>query len=148
MTKNETLPPLEKLEKEEFIIDFKERDRLLLIADEKINAVRDEIETSNLKKRVVRDRIKAECWDSMAEIGRSIKSFNPDTITSTTLEVTNYPIRNRDQDEISKIAKIRRLRGIQILVSNSLESKNKDSEKIVHLYISKFRYCPILIWRQ
>lgn len=58
MSKNEILPPLEKLEKEEFIVDFRERDRLLLIADEKIKAVRDEIDTSNLKKRVVRDRIK------------------------------------------------------------------------------------------
>ena len=58
MLKNDNLPALEKLEKEEFIIDFKERDRLLLIADEKIHAVRHEIETSNLKKRVVRERIK------------------------------------------------------------------------------------------
>jgi hypothetical protein len=137
MSKNEGLPALEKLEKEEFIIDFKERDRLLLIADEKINAVRNEIVTSNLKKRVVRGRIKAECWDSMTEIGTSIKSFNPDTITSTTLEVTNYPIRHRHQDEITKTAKIRRLRGIQILVSNSLESKDKhDSEKTVNCYCS------------
>lgn len=132
MTKNESLPNLEKLEKEEFIIDFQERDRLLLLADEKIKAVRDEIETSNLQKRVIRGRIKAECWDSMIEIGRSIKSFYPDGITCRTLEVTNYPIRRRDQNEISKIAKIRRLRGIQLLVSHNLDSKNKhEAEKSV-----------------
>lgn len=48
------------------------------------------------------------------------------------MEVTNYPIRLRTQDEISKIAKIRRLRGIQLLVSHGLDIKNKhDSENSV-----------------
>lgn len=70
----------------------------------------------------------------MSEIGRSIKSFNPDTITCRTMEVTNYPIRLRSQEEIFKISKIRRLRGIQLLVSHRLEVKNKhDSEKSVYL---------------
>ena len=58
MTKNETLPLLEKLDKEEFTIDFRERDRLLSIADEKIRTVRNDIDTSNLKKRVIASRIK------------------------------------------------------------------------------------------
>jgi hypothetical protein len=132
ISKNETLPVLEKLEKEEFIIDFKERERLLLMADEKIKRVRDEIETLNLKKRVIRGRIMTECWESMTEIGRSIKSFNPDAITSTILEVNNYPIRKRDQDDISKNAKIKRLRGIQLLVSNSLDSKNRHDLTVNH----------------
>ena len=58
MQKNELLPAIEKLDREEFTIDFKERDRLLSIADGYINQVRTEIDTENLKKRVVRSRIK------------------------------------------------------------------------------------------
>ena len=58
MQKNESVPPLERLDREEFTIDFKERDRLLAIADERVKQVQTSIETENLKKRVIRNRIK------------------------------------------------------------------------------------------
>ena len=65
----------------------------------------------------------------MEEIGKSIKSFNADTITCKTLEVTNYPIRKRTKDEISRISKIRRIRGVQLLVSNAIGKH--EAEKTV-----------------
>ena len=72
----------------------------------------------------------------MSEIGKSIKSFNPDTVTGKILEVTNYPLRKRNQEEIAKAAKVRRLRGIQLLVSHALENKTK-SESEVFCYFLK-----------
>ena len=58
MQKNDAVPALEKLDREEFTIDLKERDRLLSIADGFIDQVRTQIETENLKKKVIRSRIK------------------------------------------------------------------------------------------
>ncbi len=58
METNDGLPEIEKIGKDEFVIDFTERDRLLLESESKIKQVRSEIEVDNLKKRVVRNRIK------------------------------------------------------------------------------------------
>ncbi|KAJ3194324.1 Cilia- and flagella-associated protein 43 [Irineochytrium annulatum] len=115
--KSETLPELERLNKEEFIIDFAERDRLLALADAKIKQVRTEIEEDNLKKRVIRNRIKQECWDSMEVIGQSIKSFRNDPVTTRIIEVTNYPIRKRAEEELDRVSKVKVLRKAQLIFS-------------------------------
>ena len=119
MLKNETLPVLERLDKEEFVIDFKEREKLLAISAEKVNHIRNTIETENMKKRVIRNRIKNEFWDSMEVMGQSIKSFNVDPMIGRTLETTNYPLRKRSRSEKEDIEKIKRLRKVKLLVSRA-----------------------------
>ena len=57
----------------------------------------------------------------MEVIGQSIKSFHPDPVTVRTIDVPNYPIRKRSSHELEKIAKIKRLRKIQLLVSHATE---------------------------
>ena len=65
----------------------------------------------------------------MEEIRKSIKSFNPDSVTGRILEVTNYPIPRKEKPQFLKL---RRLRGIQLIVSQALESKNRhDSDRQV-----------------
>ncbi|KAI8612803.1 hypothetical protein BC830DRAFT_1230957 [Chytriomyces sp. MP71] len=114
MQKNDALQELEKISKTEFILDFAERDRLMAAADARVTEVRKEIELENLKKRVIRNRIKAECWDSMEVIGGCIKSFHADPTTTKTTEVTNYPIKNKSTQEIQNIERVRLLRKIQL----------------------------------
>ncbi|KAJ3329183.1 Cilia- and flagella-associated protein 43 [Blyttiomyces sp. JEL0837] len=126
MQKNEGLPDIEKLSKDDFIVDFAERDRLLADSDARINRIRSEIEEDNLKKRVIRNRLKKECWDSMEVIGQSIKSFRPDPVTTRVIEVTNYPIQKRSADELEQIEKVKLLRKVQIL----LQSANKHEESV------------------
>lgn len=58
MQKNESLPELERLDRQEFIIDYEERDRLKALADQRVEQVRKDIEEENMKKRVVRNRLK------------------------------------------------------------------------------------------
>ncbi|KAJ3398855.1 Cilia- and flagella-associated protein 43 [Chytriomyces hyalinus] len=124
MQRNETLPELEKLPKTDFIIDFAERDRLLAAADERVSQVRKEIELENLKKRVIRNRIKDECWDSMEVIGASIKSFHPDPTTKKIVEVTNFPIKKKTPQQIQKIERVRLLRKIHINYTLGAEKKS------------------------
>ena len=58
MRKNDALPEHEKIQKEDFVIDFSEKKRLLEESDKRIQSVRSEIELDNLKKRVICNRIK------------------------------------------------------------------------------------------
>ncbi|KAI8926587.1 WD40-repeat-containing domain protein [Entophlyctis helioformis] len=119
MEKNDTVPPLEQIDREEFIVDFEERDRLISEADARIRGIRNQIEEENLKKRVIRNRIKRECWDSMEVVGQAIKSFSKETMTNRLTEVPNYPIRKRSKDELRWIEKIKRLRRVQLAVHNA-----------------------------
>lgn len=128
MQKNDTLPPLERLDREEFTIDFQERDRLLVIADERINKVKTSIEAENQKRRVIRNRIQKECWESMEVVGQSIKSFHIDPVTSRIIDAPNFPIRKRSPKELHAISKVKRLRKVQILVNHALEKKGQGKE--------------------
>ncbi|KAJ3135363.1 Cilia- and flagella-associated protein 43 [Physocladia obscura] len=125
MEQNESVPDLEKMAKHEFILDFAERDRLNVEADAQVLAVRKEIELENLKKRVIKNRIKAECWDSMEVIGAVIKSFRPDPNTTRIIQVPNYPIKKKSVEEIKKIDKVKLLRKIQLHFD--IASQRKDA---------------------
>nr|KAJ3422347.1 Cilia- and flagella-associated protein 43 [Polyrhizophydium stewartii] len=128
MEKNETVPQLEQIDREEFIVDFEERDRLISEADAKIRGIRREIEEENLKKHVIRNRLKKECWDSMEVVGQSIKSFNKETMTNRLTEAPNYPIRHRSKAQLRWVEKMKRLRRVQIAVHNATRKKSVHEE--------------------
>ncbi|KAJ3048620.1 Cilia- and flagella-associated protein 43, partial [Rhizophlyctis rosea] len=117
MQKNDTLPELERIDKEEFVVDFEQRDALLSEADSRVLAVRKEIEKANMEKRVVSGRMKAEFWDSMEVIGQSVKSFHVDPVTTRITEVSNYPIRKRSEEENRSVERVRLLRRAQMMVT-------------------------------
>ncbi|KND03537.1 uncharacterized protein SPPG_01017 [Spizellomyces punctatus DAOM BR117] len=119
IAKNDSLPSLERLDREEFVLDYEERDRLLGKADGKVREVRREIEEDNMKKKVIGARIKQECWDSMEIIGQSIKSFNPDPLTGRHTVVPNYPIRKQSLEEIERVNRVMFLRKVGMLVANA-----------------------------
>ncbi|KAJ3299843.1 Cilia- and flagella-associated protein 43 [Borealophlyctis nickersoniae] len=127
MQKNETLPELERIDREEFVVDFEQRDALLEEAETKTRKVRKEIEEENLKKRVIRNRIKRECWDSMEVIGQSIKSFRADPVTNRIVEVINYPIRRRTPEELAVVAKVKLLRRTQMMVAAATKQTQKKT---------------------
>ncbi|KAJ3037135.1 Cilia- and flagella-associated protein 43 [Rhizophlyctis rosea] len=127
MQKNDTLPDLERIDKEEFVIDFEQRDALLAEADARVHAVRKEIEKENAGKRVVRNRMKAEFWDSMEVVGQSVKSFHVDPVTTRVVEVANYPIRKRTQREVENVERIRLLRRSQMIVGAATKQTPKKN---------------------
>lgn len=108
------------------MLDFAERDRLLAEADSRIDGVRKTIETENYTKIIIRERIKKECWDSMAVVGQSVKSFNLDPLTGNIMQVLNYPLRIRTEEERSAISKILLLRKTELLVDKELNPKIEE----------------------
>ncbi|KAJ3087892.1 Cilia- and flagella-associated protein 43 [Quaeritorhiza haematococci] len=122
---NDTLPDIERIGRDEFVIDFEERDRLIAEGDEHVRRVRMNIEQENLKKRVIKNRIKKECWDSMEVIGQAVKSFNREPMTNRKLDVPNYPIQERDATELERLEKMLLLRRTQIMVANATKKQKK-----------------------
>jgi hypothetical protein len=110
MNQNENALPLEKIDREEFIIDFHKRDWFIAEADAEILAIRKASLEESLKQRVIKTRIQNECWASMEVVGQSVKSFKEKFPGQKMIEVTNYPIRARTKNETLKIQKIKRLR--------------------------------------
>lgn len=129
IVKNDTLPSIEKIDREEFVIDFDERDRLLAESDLKVRNVRKDIEDSNLVKTIIKTRIKKECWDSMEVNGQTVRSFHPDPLTNKIIEVTNYPLRKRSPEEFEFASKIKLLRKVQIEVAKATHPKQKKAIK-------------------
>lgn len=125
MQKNNTLPAIEQLSKEDFILDFSQRDKLWRESDAKVKAIRTSTEEENMKKRVLRNRIKHECWDSMEVTGQSVKSFHTDPVTTRVIEVLNYPIKKRESTEL--IDKIKCLRKTQIIAAANDKQQQKKS---------------------
>ena len=174
---NERAPDMEKLGREEFILDMEEHDRLQAEEAEQIQQVsataytvplrlypshcmvcvcvcvcvcvqvKEEIELSNLAKMFLREQIKRECWNSMSVKGKVIKvSFSlsppppppPNTkckihiVVSQsmfclffclsvclqgfqgTLEVSNYPMMSRSEQDQRELARVRTLRAIEL----------------------------------
>lgn len=129
INQNDQAPALEKIDREEFIIDFQKRDILISESDQLISAIRKEANDENMKLRVIKNRIKSECWDAMEVIGKSVKSFKPDIMLGKKIDVTNYPLRKRDPALLEKIEKIKRLRNTEVQIKNLCE-KSEDSEKL------------------
>lgn len=72
---NEKLPDIEKLGRQEFILDTEDYQRMLQEEEKLIGGVREEIEFSNLAAMFLKELIKRECWDDMAVKGRTIKVY-------------------------------------------------------------------------
>lgn len=73
ISENESLPDIEKLERQEFILDMEDYQRMLAEEEKLISQVREEIELSNLAAMFLRAQIKKECWDNMVVKGKTIK---------------------------------------------------------------------------
>ena len=127
---NDEAPELEKIDRSEFVIDLKEKERLEQETERMIAQIRKDQERKNMEKRVLRNRIKKECWDSCEVVGQSIKSFKPNPMLGKYLEITNYPIRKLSPGENRRNGNIKRLRRIQLAVYQSFQ-KNELVEKPV-----------------
>ncbi|PIK58588.1 putative WD repeat-containing protein 96-like [Apostichopus japonicus] len=107
MKTNEELPEIEQLGQHEFNLDTEEQQRLQEDGDGEVQKIREEMELEDLAKMYLRDVIMKECWESMVTKGRSIKAFH------STMEVSNYPMRERSKTELEELAFVTKLREIE-----------------------------------
>jgi WD40 repeat protein len=125
ISKNELVPSIERLDRQEFVVDLREKSLLLAETEKQLQEIKENQERENLKKRILKKRIKEQCWDSMEVIGQAVKSFKVDSVLGKKMEVFNYPIRRRSEEELVQINKIKRIRKIQLGV---LQEFKRDTE--------------------
>ncbi|XP_067909306.1 cilia- and flagella-associated protein 43 isoform X2 [Heterodontus francisci] len=109
MVENESVPEIEQLDQHEFNLDLKEQKRLHAEGEEKVAKVRETIEMENLANQYLCKVIKRECWNMMAVKGRTLEAF------FSGLAVTNYPMRERSNDELELLRKVIQQRTIQLI---------------------------------
>ena len=121
MEKNTTANDLEKLPQDAFVLDTAEKQRLEDNANSAVQAIKNELVRRNCRDKVLFERLKAEFWDCMEVVGKSIKSFHPDTLTDSLIEITNYPLCKRTPAEILHVEKVKLRRKIQKSVNQSIK---------------------------
>ncbi|KAH6573720.1 hypothetical protein BASA61_002819 [Batrachochytrium salamandrivorans] len=132
--KNDASPLLEQIDRDEFVVDLEERNRLISEADLALNAIRKVQEEKDLRQKVIHSRLKKEVWDSMETIGQSIEPFNVEAATNLFIKVSNYPIRKKDQSKIQLNDKIKRIRRIQMVVENATKKQPVQNENETEEY--------------
>nr|CUU00485.1 hypothetical transcript [Hymenolepis microstoma] len=102
--KNNLLTDLEKIALTEFELDSEERNAVTEETKTILQKKREEIEQNNLIKDFTHNALKSCCWETQEVKGRSIFAYN------SPIEVSNYPIHSRTEEEIRILnqAKLRR----------------------------------------
>jgi len=117
---NRTCPELEMLERSEFCVDHEEAAKIAANTKERCDTLRAQIERENLARQLVRHRLIKEFWDPMAVKGCKICSLMPES----TLSVSNYPVRKETQEEQGIIQKLKVMRRVEQLESQTLRGNH------------------------
>jgi len=116
---NSHCPEIERLQRSEFCIDVEERERIAAKTMERCNALRSQIQSENLARELIRERLVAEFWETMQIPGSSIFGMQNPNLT-----VSNYPMRVKSGAENSRLHKLKCLREVELREKEFLASKN------------------------
>merc|ERR1711862_353447 len=114
---NRFCPELEKLEPQEFCIDWEERDRIAALTKERCDALEAKIKRENVERHMIKERMVEAFWNPMKEPGTNICSLSSD------LAVANYPERKRAQESL-RWKQVKQFRDIEELERNWRESSD------------------------
>ncbi|CDS35835.1 WD repeat containing protein 96 [Echinococcus multilocularis] len=118
---NDGLTDLEKVAITEFELDSEERNAILEETNNMLQKKRAEIEHEDLIKNFTHSVIKLRCWEMQEVKGRSLLAYD------LPIEVSNYPLCPRTQEENRLIDQAKSRRRVEIAVG---EFYRKENEKI------------------
>lgn len=122
LAENEVATDLERLERDEFVIDCKRRDRIEQEGEQECSEIRKEAEKTVLRLELLRERVKESTWDKMEVQSRAVKSIQSDTL------IFNYPVRKRENNEMRVLNIVINQRRMELQEKLSrLESGLKES---------------------
>lgn len=112
---NEAKPEEERLQRNDYVLDLAEKERLAKETESSVRSLREETELKMLEYQFLRNIIKQECWDTMEEQGRVLYALN------SSLEVRNFPLRRRSPEELAKLKEVENIRRIELAVDSAVE---------------------------
>jgi hypothetical protein len=75
LSENEHVTDIERLERNEFVVDLQRQKQFIDEGDNVCNDIRKEAEKTNLKLELLRDRIVEQTWDKMEVPSTAMKSI-------------------------------------------------------------------------
>ena len=108
MAENDRVTDIEKLERDEFVIDVPRQSKVISEGDKECEDIRKEAEKTVLRLELLRNRVKKSTWDTMEEQQKAVKSIQNDTL------VFNFPVRNREENEQRRFGQVCQMRKIEL----------------------------------
>lgn len=104
LDENNKCEELERLDRDEFVIDLVARDSAIELGKKQRNNLRELVKKENIREEIIYTLIKERTWD---QIEVPLKGINGLTVN---LLVYNYHIRIRSNEELRKLKLVRELR--------------------------------------
>uniref|UniRef100_A0A8C4X1P0 Uncharacterized protein n=1 Tax=Eptatretus burgeri TaxID=7764 RepID=A0A8C4X1P0_EPTBU len=108
MDENTKCPELERLEWSEFFLDPEEWQRLEAEGKHHLKEMEEKVEMDKMSNQYLQHLITKECWDELSVKARSVKAFLSE------LEVHNYAIKERSDEELQNLQRVIMQREIEI----------------------------------
>ena len=99
---------IEKLERDEFVIDVPKADALWKNGEDVSNDIRKKAEVTSLTMQLLKERVTKSTWDQMKVHSRACKSIRSDKM------IWNYAIRNRTEPEYRLLTHLMNKRKIEM----------------------------------
>lgn len=113
---------IEKLDRDELVIDLEGRDRVIQESESELQHTRNLYLKRNLWNEAVASRVKEQCWDSMDVRERLILPFNADDKT----RLSSFSILSTSKQDRRRLEIVKRLRGVEI------RSQRAHSQGVTH----------------
>ncbi|XP_063718204.1 cilia- and flagella-associated protein 43-like isoform X2 [Symsagittifera roscoffensis] len=120
---NEAAPDIEKLERNEFVLDTDDYNRMKAEGDQQVAKAYESLELENLAKMFVRSVMKQECWDKMTIKGKSLRGFGKGMI------VSNFPLCERSEKEKEELAFVTRVRKVEMVDAAAAKQDKRDDDE-------------------
>jgi WD40 repeat protein len=117
---NEKAPELEKLDRDEFVLDLKAKQELEAEGLKAADELRRKAQKENMAQELLKERIKAKTWDSMEVQNKVVYCMNKDNM------VHNYTIRKRAPEETAKLRRACAFRLIELREKIARGEKNES----------------------
>jgi hypothetical protein len=122
LEENERVTDIERLDRDEFIIDEKRMENVVNEGVKESEEIRKEAEKTVLRLELLRERVMESTWNTMQTQQTAIKSIQGDTL------IFNYPVRKRLPQELRRLDQIKTMRVIELREKmKRLESQLRES---------------------
>ncbi len=124
LEKNMQKPELERLDRDEFILDLAEKNRLLAQREEAIGSLKGELELKILANQFLRNNIKQDAWNGMDPVGKTLFAFDGP------LEVSNYAQPKVPRERMEEIESAKRVRKIEMAETRLRRQKEEHDSGV------------------
>lgn len=122
LQENDSVTEIEKLERDDFVIDIEKRDHFEEQGENVCKEIRNQASKTILTLELLKERVKERTWNKMEVPSESVKSIQSDKL------IFNYSIRKREQQEQRRLTLIKQQRKIEIRQKvERLEKKHREA---------------------